>query len=86
MIFGGSRSDFGTLTLYDGATINFDPTLLDVTVTCDRLVLLGKATIDLIRHIARLRPPANREHPIKPPQMVEILKAERPEPLVEQVH
>lgn len=48
-VFGGSRSDFGTLTLDDGAAIAFVSTLDNVTITCDRLIVNGKAEINLTR-------------------------------------
>lgn len=65
VVFGGSRSDFGTLTLYDGAVIAFSPSLLNVTITCDRLVVIGKAEIDLTRHVAT---PAAPQKPGTPTQ------------------
>jgi hypothetical protein len=49
-VFGGSRSDFGTLTLDDGAQIAFVSTLDNVTITCDRLIVNGKAEINLTRN------------------------------------
>lgn len=65
IVFGGSVSDFGTLTLYDGAVIAFSPSLLNVTVTCDHLVVIGKAEIDLTRHVAT---PAAPQKPGTPTQ------------------
>jgi hypothetical protein len=50
--FGGSRSDFGTITMYDNSTIGFVPTLDNVLITCDRLVVIGKAKIDLTRNVS----------------------------------
>jgi hypothetical protein len=60
IVFGGSVSDFGTLTLNDGSVIAFAPSLLNVTITCDHLIVNGKAEIDLTRREAL------PEAPVKP--------------------
>src|ERR1035441_2389507 len=57
IVFGGSVSAFGTLTLNDGDVIAFAPSLLNVTVTCDHLIVNGKAEIDLTRHIGAPQAP-----------------------------
>jgi len=65
IVFGGSASNFGTLTLYDGSVVAFSPSLLNVTITCDHLVVIGKAEIDLTRHVAT---PASPPKPGTPTQ------------------
>ena len=52
IVFGGSVSAFGTLELNDGSTVAFAPSLLNVTITCDKLIVNGNAEIDLTRHVA----------------------------------
>jgi hypothetical protein len=51
IVFSGSSSAFGTLTLNDGSVIDFIPTLVNVTITCDHLVVNGKAEINLTRNV-----------------------------------
>jgi len=52
IVFGGSVSNFASLVLNDNSIITFGPSLLNVTITVDHLVVHGKATIDLTRHEA----------------------------------
>src|ERR1700733_6084463 len=47
VVFGGTASDFGTLTMNDGSVIAFDSSIISVTITADHLVVNGKAEIDL---------------------------------------